>query len=123
MDQKANSVADLAAVLLQQEKGPNEKRIDRYKRAFRRFKYLEYKGSKKIEGKQEPVDVVTECTGVNGVKVFWKDIFDAQYAATWPKDVVHLSMGGHRYTIAWPTFEGEISTPGQEEGAKQAAVG
>ena len=82
MDQKANCVADVAAVLLLQERAERERG--------------EGKGGKKWGG-VGPVD---------GVRVFWADIRDAEFAEAWPGAVVHAGLGRSRYTAAFPV-EGE----------------
>lgn len=110
MNQRANSIADLAAVLLQQEAGVSEKRKERWERVSRRVRRLVKQ--KRLEGEDmvgerrrqrlEKVDVVQELQGVEGVKVHWVDIRDAEFAERWPKDVVHEVLGKSRYTAAWP---------------------
>lgn len=105
MDQKANTVADLAAVLLQQEKGVSQGRIEQFRRRKQRWDWLDKVGSKKNKGKGGPLNVEVEYKGVEGVKVYWSDVRDAEYAQTWPQDVVHAGLGRHRYTAAWPAAE------------------
>ena len=101
MNQKANSVADLAAVLIQQEKGPS---ADRKASAGRRIKRAEQlkqqKGASKI--KKNPLDVRKELGGVQGVCVRWADMLDAEFAETWPEEVVHDTLQKSRHTAAWP---------------------
>lgn len=101
MDQKANSVADLAAVLLQQEEGPSEERIARAERRMRRVEELKRMGAAKGKGKKS-VDVGGVMRGVEGVRVRWADLRDAEFAATWPEAVVHESLGKQRHTAAFP---------------------
>ncbi|KAM0805064.1 transcriptional regulation of mitochondrial recombination-domain-containing protein [Usnea florida] len=104
MDQKANSVADLAAVLQLQEKGPSEERILRAERRRRRVETLKrQKGEGKV--KKRPIDVASEMGGIQGVKVRWADILDAEYAETWPEAVIHGRLERHRYTAAFPAVE------------------
>lgn len=111
MNQKANSVADLAAVLLQQEAGVSEKRKGRWERVSRRVERLkkqknllgEEKLEVRIKQRLEKMDVVKEYSGVEGVKVHWADIRDAEFAERWPAEVVHeASLEKSRYTAAWP---------------------
>ena len=101
MNQKANSIADLAAVLLQQERGPSE---DRVRNAETRMRLVErlrkQKGESKV--KKQPLDVRKELQGVKGVCVRWADMLDAEYAETWPQDVVHDELLKSRHTAAWP---------------------
>ena len=121
MDQKANSVADLAAVLFQQERGPNKERLLHYERVKNRFDRLKSQGSKKVRRKEGPLDVEVEYKGVEGVRVYWEDIKDAEFAQTWPKDVVHSLLERARYTAAWPAareIAGEVES--EEETGKLA---
>lgn len=100
MDQKANSVADLAAVLLQQEKGPTTEQIERSERRVKRVEKLrKQKGANKV--KKKPV-LAPELGGTEGVMVRWADILDAEFAETWPVAVVHDVLGKSRYTAAFP---------------------
>ena len=104
MNQKANSVADLAAVLQLQEKGPSEERILNAERRRRRVETLKrQKGEGKV--KKRPIDVVSEMGGIQGVKVRWADILDAEYAETWPEAVVHGGLERNKYTAAFPAVE------------------
>lgn len=104
MDQKANSVADLAAVLQLQEQGPSEERIVSAERRRRRVETLKkQKGEDKV--KKAPIDVASEMGGVKGVQVRWADILDAEYAETWPEGVVHNRLEKSRYTAAFPAVE------------------
>ena len=102
MDQKANSVADLAAVLLQQESGPDEKMVERSERRRARVEQLKKrKGEKKV--KKAPIDARKEFgMGVEGVRVFWANLLDAEFAETWPKGVEHGDLRVSRYTAAFP---------------------
>lgn len=104
MDQKANSVADLAAVLQLQEVGPSEERIANAERRRRRVETLKrQKGADKV--KKAPVDVASEMGGVEGVTIRWANILDAQFAETWPERVVHGGLEKSRYTAAFPAVE------------------
>ncbi len=101
MDQKANSVADLAAVLLQQEAGPSARRKDNATRRIRRTEHLrEQKGAERV-GKA-PLDVGRVLQGVKGVRVMWANVLDAEFAETWPEEVVHARLEKSRYTAAFP---------------------
>ena len=129
MDQKANSVADVAAVLLQQETPPDLEREKRMQRLVRRGAGPVAKrgwGSKRVR--------VPNLVGtVEGVSVAWADLRDAEFAETWPEGVVHRGLERSRYAVAWPAEvkageggggeevlmgEGE----GGEEGAKKSVV-
>ena len=117
MNQKANSVADLAAVLQLQELGPSEKRIDHAERRIKRVVEL-----KKLKGednvKKAPLDVANELKGVEGVIVRWANMLDAEFAEAWPEAVVHSGLQKSRYTAAFPAVE----IVEDEEGARQEFV-
>ncbi|KAF6222342.1 hypothetical protein HO133_001428 [Letharia lupina] len=104
MDQKANSIADLAAVLQLQKIGPSEERIVNAERRRRRVETLKkQKGEDKV--KKAPIDVASEMGGVDGVKVRWANILDAEFAETWPEEVFHDWLERSRYTAAFPAVE------------------
>lgn len=99
MDQKANSVADMAAVMLQTAKPPTKEEL----------RVAEWKTrtdgrplAKKGKGKQRTADALTIRGSVDGVRIRWANILDAEYAETWPSEVVHEGLEAHRYTAAWP---------------------
>lgn len=104
MDQKANSVADLAAVLQLQEEGPSEARIWNAKIRRDRVKHLRNRdGEDNV--RKAPLDVVREMKGVEGVEVRWANMLDAEYAKAWPEGVFHGGLEKSRYTAAFPTVE------------------
>lgn len=104
MNQKANSIADLAAVLLQQEQGPTEERVEQQERRMKRVERLKrQKGPERV--KKNPVDLEKEMNGVKGVFVRWADLLDAEFAATWPEAVVHDRLKKSRHDAAWPAVE------------------
>ena len=104
MDQKANSVADLAAVLLLQESGPSEQRILNAERRRRRVETLKkQKGEENV--KKAPIDIASEMGGIEGVKVRWADMLDMEFAEAWPETVVHGGLEKNRYTAAFPAVE------------------
>ena len=104
MNQKANSIADLAAVLLQQERGPSAMRLERAERRLKRVEGLRrVKGEGKV--KQNPVDLGKELGGVEGVLVRWAHLEDAGFAEAWPAGVEHDILERSRYTIAFPVLE------------------
>ena len=104
MNQKANSIADLAAVLQLQEEGPSEERILHAKSRRRRVENLKkQKGEDKVN--KAPIDVASELKGVEGVKVRWADMLDAEFAEAWPAKVVHAGLEKSRYTAAFPAVE------------------
>jgi hypothetical protein len=115
MDQKATSVADIAAVLAIQEeraKGDSEEdsktdylsRTARKRRREARRKeqevaeratervenFSKFLSTPSVEYKVEEVqeDEATQIES-NEVKVLWADVYDAQYAQSWPETVRH----------------------------------
>lgn len=105
MDQKANSVADLAAVLLQDEKGPSEERARHKERSKR---YWDLVNRQKVKAGKPPTQKrINLSLGpiVNEVRIRWADLMDAQYAEAWPQSVVHHSLERSRYTAAFPAYE------------------
>lgn len=106
MNQKANSIADLAAVLLQLSAGPNQERVERQERRMQRIERLKkQKGAKKVD--KNPVDIRKEMGGVQGVCVRWANTLDAEFAETWPEAVIHDELKKNRHTAAWPAVEEE----------------
>ncbi|KAL9124728.1 MAG: hypothetical protein Q9217_005975 [Psora testacea] len=104
MDQKANSIADLAAVLLQQEEGPSKERLESAERRIKRVEKLKkQKGGRNVN--KRPVDLRKELEGVGGVTVRWANLQDADFAETWPMDVEHDVLERSRYTAAFPILE------------------
>ncbi|KAG8530465.1 uncharacterized protein KY384_004968 [Bacidia gigantensis] len=106
MDQKANSVADLAEVLLQQGDGPVERRVEAANRRIESVKKL-----KKLKGegnvKAKPMDIGKELQGTEGIVVRWADLRDAEFAEVWPAPVTHEGLQRGRYTAAFPTPSSE----------------
>ncbi|MCJ1437900.1 hypothetical protein MMC27_007287 [Xylographa pallens] len=99
MNQKANSVADMAAVLLIQAKEPTEREVTLAKW---RVQTAGQPLAKRGKGRQASADALTIRGSVEGVRIRWADILDAEYAETWPAEVVHDGLEKHRYTAAWP---------------------
>lgn len=107
MDQKANSIADLAAVLLQQQDGPSQHRLEKAERRIKRVEKLKMQKGEDRVGKA-PVDLGKELTGVEGVVVRWADPLDAEFAAQWPAEVLHEGLQRSRYTAAWPVVDRNV---------------
>ncbi|MCJ1426887.1 hypothetical protein MMC29_004790 [Sticta canariensis] len=102
MDQKANSVADLAAVLLQQEQEPTAKQIQiSDNRINHNNRLRKQKGDQNVWGR--PVSA-RELSGVKGVKVRWANKLDAGFAKSWPRGVVHRNLMKNRHTAAFPAW-------------------
>ncbi|KAL2048295.1 hypothetical protein N7G274_000206 [Stereocaulon virgatum] len=104
MDQKANSVADLAAVLLQAEKGPSGEAIAAARKRRARIEHLHKVRREKIKDKGvwDFTKAIEMGGGVQGVMVRWANPLDAEYAETWPEAVVHDELKKSRYTAAFP---------------------
>lgn len=108
MNQKANTVADLAAVLLQQDRAPTTEQMERSKRRLKLVERMKkQKGANKVKKKPVPA---TELSGTDGVMVRWANILDAEYAETWPAAVVHNLLAQSRYTAAFPLAEEATSS-------------
>ena len=124
-DQKANSIADMAAVLAMQARPPTKELIERAKFLVRTDGRPPAKygfGSRRGHN-------VFEFQGrIDGTSVWWADMLDAEYAATWPEEVVHGKLAVNRGTAVWPppeelaSREHEVQVKGSEEEAHQMAV-
>ena len=114
MNQKANTVADLAAVLLQLEYGPEDGRIQRKESSAA---FWETRRKQRPERfKRTPMPAV-ELAGVKGVRIRWADPFDAEYAREWPRAVVHHQLAQARHSPAFPELLAEPAKPDfSEEG-------
>ena len=99
MNQKANSVADMAAVLIHQSRKPSREEIEK---AERKVRTDGRPLAKRGPGKQKSAEALTVRGSVEGVKIRWANVLDAEFAETWPEDVVHDGLEKHRYTAAWP---------------------
>lgn len=117
MNQKANSVADLAAVLLQQEQKPTAEQMEESARRINaKILLRKARGSRNVRGKPVPAQ---ELSGVKGVIVRWANPLDAEFAKTWPRAVVHGELMKSRYTAAFPLPPPETVA----EGPSQAITG
>lgn len=129
MNQKANTVADLAAVLLQQEKDPTAKEIERSETRIKLVERMKrQKGANQVKKKPLPIQ---ELGGTEGVTVRWANILDAEFAETWPVAVVHGVLEQSRYTAAYPiqerkssktTDEAKVTAPLDQENAAPQPV-
>lgn len=105
MDQKANSVADLAAVLLQDEAGPSEELIEHKKQSKR---FWDRVNRSKVRAGKPPTNKnpnLALAPVVEGVRIRWANIMDAKYAEAWPQSVAHHTLERSRYTAAFPAYE------------------
>lgn len=106
MNQRANTVADLAAVLLQEEAGPLEGTKAHKERSKKYWDRI--KGQKAAAGKPVPKKDPQEPAGIgglDGVSIRWADMIDTEYAKKWPEKVEHGPLQRSRYTAAFPAYE------------------
>jgi len=115
MDQKATSVADIAAVLaIQEERAKGDLEEDsktdylsrtarkRRREARRKDQEVSERAAEKVENfskflstpsveykVEEAQENEPTQTESNEVKVLWADVYDAQYAQSWPETVRH----------------------------------
>lgn len=120
MDQKANSIADMAAVLAMQARPPDPALVERMARQV--FTKTWTYGKTLPSGEKTTVSVLRrhfarakrgqnskighrafEFEGnINGTSVWWADSNDAEYAETWPAEVVHGTLDVVRGHPIWP---------------------
>ena len=106
MNQRANAVADLAAVLFQEQRGPSE--LTKMRKLRSRNFWDRYKRKKVAKGKPLPKKDPLEPAGMGrleGVSIRWADKVDTEYAKEWPEEVEHHSLERSRYTAAFPAYE------------------
>lgn len=120
MNQKANSVADLAAVLLQQERPPTAEQIEIFAGRIKLKNSLR-KEKGQLEVKDHPVPA-QELSGVDGVIVRWANMMDAEFARTWPRAVVHDELLKSRHTAAFPPWPQEPVAKVPHQGDKGQVV-
>lgn len=111
MNQKANSIADMAAVLAMQARPPTEEEL---KKAERRvFGPISLRGRpkpKRGDGSHTTAEVYEFRGKLDGVSIWWANTLDAEYAETWPEDVVHGTLAVNRSTPIWPPdLTGDLS--------------
>lgn len=102
MDQKANSVADIAAVLKQRENAPTPVQNAIGKR----------KAKKSVDAQASTE--AQETTTAEGVRIRWTNVLDAQFAENWPSSVVHGALRKDRYAAAPPPARRIIGKPSAE---------
>lgn len=119
MDQKANSIADLAAVLNLQKEGWSEEHVKSKERQVKRVMTQKERGKKKWS-RRDPEGPPE--SGVEGVRVRWANLLDAEFAESWPEEVVHDALDRHRYTAALPIMEEDGETTEAQEGEVDVPV-
>ncbi|KAI9810295.1 MAG: hypothetical protein M1827_006345 [Pycnora praestabilis] len=98
MDQKANSIADIAAVLLAQDKALAPVPEAEKKPTRRRGRSLpSSKSASQDAGGEESIGEITEGAGKvkmydGTVQIRWGHLLDAEYAESWPENVLHDEM-------------------------------
>lgn len=119
MDQKANAIADLAAVLKEQdvlantpetvarkqkmeEEAANPKATPETTQASRpKHGPLPKRGPLRKQAAAENIPIYT----LDGVRIRWANPLDAEYAESWPAAVQHDIVGITRYTAPKPDAE------------------
>lgn len=115
MDQKANSVADMAAVLKKQdEAGPVWDKTEEATASVVSAKGAPRGRSRTLInawllGKKEAAAESEQVkrSGVEGVTISWRNLFDAEFAESWPKAVVHSALNYSRHTPDDPARQKE----------------
>lgn len=118
MDQKANAIADMAAALFLQEKAPEKEDIQMANRLHMKPIVKLHNGKqgpapgrpKYGKGKRPTLGKIQWQGSVKGVKIHWSNMLDAEYAETWPQDVLHGPLQVSRYTAVWPPQEEESTS-------------
>ena len=99
MNQKANTVADMAAVLAIQARPPSPEVVEKMRRLVRTDGRPV---AKKGVGSQQTANVFEFQGKIEGTSVWWANTLDAEYAETWPKEVKHGKLAMDRGTAVWP---------------------
>lgn len=105
-NQKANSIADMAAVLASQARAPTEEEIRSAKFFVRRDGRPV---AKKGAGSKRSCRAIEFQGRIEGTSVWWADMLDAEFAETWPVQVVHGRLAVYRGTAVWPPPEDYVS--------------
>jgi hypothetical protein len=125
MDQKANSIADMAHVLSMQARPPTPEVIKRAKYLVRTDKRPV---AKRGPGSRKTHNVFEFQGRIQGTTVWWANVLDAEFAETWPAEVVHGKLAVSRNTAVWPPPEKlvtkpiEITVRGDGEEEERAAI-
>ena len=124
MDQKANSIADMAAVLAIQARAPESWLVKKMERLVDTKEwFLPQKGEERDKKVVQPTwprakrgrnsrigHGVFEFQGkIDGTSIWWADSNDAEYAETWPAEVVHHDLEIVRGHPRWPPTSQDIS--------------
>ena len=103
MNQKANSVADIAAVLKGQE-GDLEKALKEKESlgVAGVTRPMPKRGILRKAQKLEAKIVELEKVGTGHVRIQWANILDAEFAESWPDSVIHDGLAVSRHTAPHP---------------------
>lgn len=114
MDQKANSIADIAAVLIRQDEvskavasaalvgAQNEAEETSGDSAGRKE---EQRNPPRPKGSSPRVGEKLKAIGAEGVTIRWRNVLDAEYAESWPAGVLHDELEYTRHTADLPTIQ------------------
>jgi hypothetical protein len=106
MNQKANSIADMAHVLAMQAREPTPEELERADRMVNGPPNKRGRPKpKRGPGSQQTAEVYEFRGKVDAVSIWWKNTLDAEFAETWPAAVQHGEMSTNHYTIVWPPPE------------------
>ncbi|KAI9750038.1 MAG: glutamine-dependent NAD(+) synthetase [Chaenotheca gracillima] len=102
MDQKANSVADMAATLWLQERAVGEW-LAKKQEAEAHDAWLVQQARSKGRPAPKTVGKGFRIESLEGIKIRWGDIHDAEFAESWPSAVIHDGLPPTRN--AMPTLK------------------
>ena len=91
MDQKANSIADIAAVLIAREKANAGEKAEGKVKGTGQGEALAIE-EKQIAESPGSTQASEDTRQGDEVRILWADILDAEYAETWPDSVLHDGM-------------------------------
>ncbi|KAL8984310.1 MAG: hypothetical protein Q9205_001697 [Flavoplaca limonia] len=92
-----------------------QKKIEAQEKTIKRVRGMQKAGQKSAM-RWDPQPYVQP--GVEGVKISWANLLDADFAEQWPAAVEHDGLSKNRYTAAFPVLEedGKILEGGKKEG-------
>ena len=141
MNQKGNSIADLAEVLRHWTLKPpslrreitesmdkeRKKTVLRNRERFlrkNRAKLEKWERVRQKEGEEKagpkPTNWENEERTLKGVEIKWADLRDADFVERWPAEVVHDTLMRSNYTAAWPVKKVEGLDENTQEDEAQA---
>lgn len=138
MDQKANSIADMAAVLAMQARPPDPELVERmarqvYTKTWTYGKTLpsgekttvsvlrpHYARAKRGQNSKIGHRVLEFEGNISGTSVWWADPNDAEFAETWPMEVIHGTLDVVRGHPIWPPPAKYLTNAGEGSSAEGA---